>query len=341
MPPSTAASREDGSDPDAPPRRPRGRRVRLDELEAGICDVAKAARGILLQASAYQAREGKRRLPKPAPVRIAFENCRQGVGRRGTAERLTTGEHLVEHASERPDVRSLVDRQTASLLGTHVRRRAEHHSAARRQPRYRRRIRRDFILDHLGQAEVEHFQAQIRRDGDVRGLQIPVDDAALMGRIERIRELPGDPEGLLDAQRPAHQAIRERLALDQLEDDPANPPTLLDPMDRRDVRVVQRGQRAGLPLEAGEPIRIGRPHGGQDVDGDVTPQPSVTGTIHVAHAAGADERDDLVDAESGAGGKVLDWGLRGDSIADSLACVSRRRASDTPERPARTMNLER
>ena len=37
----------------------------------------------------------------------------------------TAGEHLVEHAAERPDVGALVDRLTARLLGTHVGRGAE------------------------------------------------------------------------------------------------------------------------------------------------------------------------------------------------------------------------
>ena len=39
------------------------------------------------------------------------------------------GEHLVEHAPERPDVAALVDRASLRLLGTHVRRRAEDHAA--------------------------------------------------------------------------------------------------------------------------------------------------------------------------------------------------------------------
>ena len=35
------------------------------------------------------------------------------------------GEHLVQHAAERPDVRPLVDRLPARLLRAHVRRRAQ------------------------------------------------------------------------------------------------------------------------------------------------------------------------------------------------------------------------
>ena len=45
-------------------------------------------------------------------------------------ERAPAGQHLVQHAAERPDVRAPVHRLAARLLGAHVRRRAEDHSDA-------------------------------------------------------------------------------------------------------------------------------------------------------------------------------------------------------------------
>ena len=51
---------------------------------------------------------------------------------------------------------------------------------------------------------------------------------------------------------------RQRLAFDELEDQGAHARRLLDAVDRRDVRVIQRRQRPCLSFEAGQSIRIAR-----------------------------------------------------------------------------------
>ena len=42
--------------------------------------------------------------------------------------------------------------------------------------------------------------------------------------------------------------------------------------------------------------------GRQDLDRDLAPEPRVARAVHLAHAAGAERRDDLVGAEARAGG---------------------------------------
>ena len=46
------------------------------------------------------------------------------------------------------------------------------------------------------------------------------------------------------------------LALDELEHERADAAGLLESVDRRDVRVVQRGQQLGFTLEAAHPLRV-------------------------------------------------------------------------------------
>ena len=53
------------------------------------------------------------------------------LGRVGAVEGATPGEHLEQHAAERPDVGAAIDGLAARLLGAHVRRRAEDHADAR------------------------------------------------------------------------------------------------------------------------------------------------------------------------------------------------------------------
>ncbi len=48
--------------------------------------------------------------------------------------------------------------------------------------------------DCLGQAEVEHLDDAVGRDLDVGRLQVPVDDPSRVRGLQRIGNLPGDPE---------------------------------------------------------------------------------------------------------------------------------------------------
>ena len=100
------------------------------------------------------------------------------------------GEHLVEHAAERPDVGALVDRLAARLLRAHVGRRAEHVPA-----RVDAAAASSAIATHrapvpasaLAEAEVEHLHDAVGRDLDVGGLQVAVDDALLVRALRAPR----------------------------------------------------------------------------------------------------------------------------------------------------------
>ena len=54
---------------------------------------------------------------------------------------------------------------------------------------------------------------------------------------------------------------------------------LLDAVDLGDVRVVQRGEDAGLPLEARQPVRVGGERRGQHLQRHVAVEPRVAGAV--------------------------------------------------------------
>jgi hypothetical protein len=91
-----------------------------------------------------------------------------------------------------------------------------------------------------------------------------MDDAVIVRRLERLADLPRDRPHLVERQRAVNETIRERQALDQLEDERARAAArLLESVDRRDVRMVQRGKDLRFTPESREAIGVERERIGQ------------------------------------------------------------------------------
>ena len=60
--------------------------------------------------------------------------------------------------------------------------------------------RRAVAADRLGEAEVEDLHGSVRRDLDVRGLQVAVDDALVVRDFEGLGDLPRDAQYLCERQ---------------------------------------------------------------------------------------------------------------------------------------------
>jgi hypothetical protein len=108
----------------------------------------------------------------------------------------------------------------------------------------------------LGQTEIEDLDAAFGRDLDIGGLEVAVDDALLVRGFERLRDLESQAEGLLDRDRPPLQPIRERVALDQLENEEACLVGFFETVNGRDVRVVERGQHPGFSFEPRQSLGV-------------------------------------------------------------------------------------
>jgi hypothetical protein len=159
--------------------------------------------------------------------------------------------------------------------------------------------------------------------------------------LERVDELPGNRERIVERQCAALDAIREGLAGNQLEDEREGTVRVVDAVDRRDARMIERRQQFGLALEAGDPIGIAGENLRQDFDRHLAPQLRVARAIHLAHAAGAKGVDDFITADPRAGCQhgAVPRGDRPGEMANGSAGASRciKTASRAPELYASSM----
>jgi hypothetical protein len=132
----------------------------------------------------------------------------------------------------------------------------------------------------------------------VRGSGLGVGDAFLVRRFERLGDLPRDRQRLVEWNRPARDAVSERLALDEFEYERVRLTAVLEPINRTNVRMIERGQHLRLALETCEAVGVERERVGDDLQRDVAIQLGIAGAIDLAHAAGAELADDFVRADT-------------------------------------------
>ena len=112
-----------------------------------------------------------------------------------------------------------------------------------------------------------------------------MDDALVVGGRERLGELPRERERLRHRKRTGGEAVGQRPAFDELEDQRRDIFGIRDTIDGRDVRMIERREGARLALEARAPSRVGSEVRRQDLERDVAAEPRVVGAIDGAHAS--------------------------------------------------------
>ena len=95
-------------------------------------------------------------------------------------------------------------------------------------------------------------------------------------------------------QRPERQPIGQRRPLDQLHDERTRVAVGFDPVDVRDMRMVERGERPGLAFESRQPGGVRRKDIVQCLDRNVAIEPGIAGAIDLAHAPFAQLGDDVI-----------------------------------------------
>lgn len=130
-----------------------------------------------------------------------------------------------------------------------------------------------------------------------------MDDASLMRRSERFRDLLRDRQRFGDRKRPPRDALGQLLAFDQFHDEHGLGRITAEAVDLGDVRVIQRGKRLGFPPESSQAITISCHEVGQDFQCDLSIQDSIACAVDLAHPTRTKQRDDFVWADAGPGGK--------------------------------------
>jgi hypothetical protein len=124
-----------------------------------------------------------------------------------------------------------------------------------------------------------------------------------MRDVEGVGNLLRDDEGLADRKRTAAHSLTQRLAFDQLEDDPADGLTalgyiLFEAINGADVGMIQRRKDARFALEARLAVGVGAEAVRQDFDGHVAAEARVVRAIDLAHPTRPDSLLQLIGTES-------------------------------------------
>ena len=196
-------------------------------------------------------RRGRRRAHAPGELVNRRPRC---------PERAPFGEHLVQQHAEREDVARGRHRPVLELLRTGV---------VRRQRRGDGLLGRPVSsVDQLGDAEVEKLGLALGVDHDVRRLQVPVDDQALMSALDGRADREHQVDALPDRQPAPRRVGGDRLSFDELHHQEGRAarrgPAVEEPSD---PRVVEPGQHLAFVREAAHELaarqaghHLERPH---------------------------------------------------------------------------------
>ena len=191
------------------------------------------------------------------------------------------GEQLVEDQPQRIDVAPDGDLTACELLRRHVGRRAGPERFTR----------------NPGKTEVGDPHAARAVDHHVRGLQIPVDDAPLVGGAESRAHLAGQFERALDRESPdAAQERRQFLAVHVFHREECVAVDLVDVVYAADVRVRDLPCHPHLVVELHQARRIVIEVRRQELERYRLRELQVVSAIDLAHAAAAEASDDAVPA---------------------------------------------
>jgi hypothetical protein len=113
-----------------------------------------------------------------------------------------------------------------------------------------------FGCQRLREPEVQHLHGTVRTQLDVRGLEVAMNDALLVRGLKSFRDLFCDRQRFVDRDRPAPNALRQIVALDQFHHQRANAARFFEAVNVRDIRMVQGGERLCFAGEPGQSVGV-------------------------------------------------------------------------------------
>ncbi len=154
-----------------------------------------------------------------------------------------------------------------------------------------------FRTSQLGQAEVQNLHSAVTGDEKIFRLQVAMHNALLVRRCQPPRHLQPIFNRFPDGERAIPQTLAQRLPFQQFGDHVRRALLVPDVEDRKNVGVIERRRSSGLLRKALHAVRVRREGRGENLDGHGAVQAGIFCAIHFAHAAGADQRLNLVRAQ--------------------------------------------
>ena len=213
------------------------------------------------------------------------------------AERFSSGQHLIDKRTERPNVGAGIDGLAFQLLRSHVLEGSDDGLLLGEVLLPSRRVgsfgSTSVVREEFREPEVQKLYPGLRQH-DVGRFQVSVRDPCAVSRIQTVYNLDSVLESFIERQRAFLEPVRQRLALDVLHHEVLDAVLASDIMKDADVRMIQLRDRFRFALEALFPLRNFSEVFRQNFDGDGAVEASVFGFVNLAHPADADGRNDLV-----------------------------------------------
>lgn len=121
-----------------------------------------------------------------------------------------------------------------------------------------------------------------------------MDNSLPVRLVQRIRDLGAVTQHLIERQRPVHEAVRERLALEIFHDEVLDAILIPHVVECTDMGMRELRDGLGLPLEALPNLRASGELVLQHLDRDGPLKPCIARPIDLSHSARAEGREDLV-----------------------------------------------
>jgi hypothetical protein len=148
-------------------------------------------------------------------------------------------------------------------------------------------------FEELGQTKVKYL-CTCRRDLDVGGLEIPVDNALSMCRCNGRGDLRTKSKSVLNRQRPAAKALRQSIARKVLHDEKGDAALGAHIEEGADVGMRQGRDSPRFTIESPDGIRVDSDRIRQDFDGNPAAEANVATLIDFTHPAYAKLGDNFV-----------------------------------------------
>ena len=242
------------------------------ELETRVPDIPQASGSLFLEAPSQQFANTAWSLSRQGvPDRIRVHEVGDDIRHRLAAESRSLPSASRTARSRTPRCRRACRRSCRAPAPAPCRRRCRGSCPpavmARRvivgEQRPRPRVDAPAGVQRLRQPEVEHLHRAVGAHLDVRRLQIAMDDPLLVRGFERLGDLLRDRQRLVERDGAARDALPPRSSPSTSSITSARTSVrLLEAVDVRDVRMIQRGEDFGFALEAREPIGIARRRSG-------------------------------------------------------------------------------